>query len=159
MEHKFLTKQFKLVGVEEKIDFNGDFPNQIATLQKKLFSRLNEIKNIISTDSYTAFWFYKTNHNTAILEAEIYYLAAVEVSEIELVPEGFISKNVPRSEYVVFNEKVRGEIGGTEGYAYTTWLPESGREINHEVAGDFEIYNSRYNIGPECECEIYIPIV
>jgi hypothetical protein len=50
MEHKFLTKQFKLVGVEEKINFNGDFPEQIATLQEKLFSRLNEIKNIINPD-------------------------------------------------------------------------------------------------------------
>ncbi len=158
MEHKFLTKEFKLVGVEEKIDFNGDFPEQIATLQEKLFSRLNEIKNIINPDSYTAFWFYKTNCNGASQEADVYYLAAMEVSEIELVPEGFISKNVSRSEYAVFNEKARGEIGGPEGYAYTTWLPQSGRELNHEVAGDFEIYNSRYGIGPECECEIYIPI-
>lgn len=158
MENRFLTKEFKLVGVEEKINFNGDFAKTIENLQGKLFNKIDGIKNIIDPDSYTAYWFYKSSCCTLNQEPDVYYFAAVEVNEIDSIPEGLTSKIVPKSEYVVFNEKRRGEIGGPEGYAYIEWLPNSGRGFNEEISGDFEVYHSRTNIGPKCECEIYIPI-
>lgn len=158
MFNRFLSKEFKLVGVESRINFNEDFTKTIEGLQERLFCKIDGIKNIINPDSYTAFWFYKTSCCTSNQEPDIYYFAAVEVTEIDDVPEGLTSKIVPKSEYAVFSEKRRGEVGGPEGYAYTTWLPGSGRQLNVEISGDFEVYQSRYNIGPECECEIYIPI-
>lgn len=158
MNQKFIKKQFKLVGVEGKINFNGDYPQQIAQLQEQLFSRLDEIEFIINQDSYTAYWYYKSDCSYVNQEPEIYYLAAMEVSKIEQVPSGIVSVILPESEFVVFEENERGEVGGPHGYVYSTYLPESGRELNPVIPGDLEIYPSRYHIEQNDICEIYIPI-
>lgn len=158
MEHRFLTKEFKLIGVEEKINFYEDFTEIIVSLQERLFNEVNNIKNMVNDNSYIAYWYRRIDQSTINEEPDTYYFAAVEVNEIEDIPDGLKSKVIPKSEYVVFNEKRRGEVGGPEGYAYTSWLPNSGRELNNEVAGDLEVYHSRDNIGYESECEIYIPI-
>ena len=85
--------------------------------------------------------------------------AGVEVSGLADAPGGMVAKVLPLSRYAVFREQQRGQIGGPEGYAYTTWLPQSGCRFNDEVAGDLEVYSTGTAGDPTAECDIYIPIL
>lgn len=159
MEIKFLSKEFRLVGAEGKIGFNEDFSKTIENLQKKLFNKINDIQNIINPDSYTAYWFYKSNCYSENQEPDVYYFAAVETNEKNSDAHGLVTKIIPKSNYAVFNEIHRGEVGGASGYGYKVWFPASGEELNEAVPGDLEVYKDINEIGPNSKCKIYIPII
>ena len=52
-------------------------------------------------------------------------------------------------------EPRHGELGGPGGYAYRTWLPQSGNRLNRAVGGDLEIYRDEWG---EREWGIRTPI-
>ncbi len=156
MEPRFIKREFKLVGIEGEVSFDGNFELTLNSLQESFFNKLDSITNKINPTTYIAHWFYRSREGNQ--EPLCYYFASVEVSSYEDIPEGLILKTIPESNYAVFDEKRRGEIAGPNGYAYKIWLPTSGRELNEAIPGDFEIYSDSHNIGPDTECEIYIPI-
>lgn len=156
MEPRFIRKDFKLIGVEGEINFNGNFVKTITLLNERLFNKFSSITNLVNPSSFIAHWYYKSNNNNE--EPVCYYFASVEVRDLENIPEGLISKIIPESNYAIFDEKKRGEIAGPNGYAYKIWLPTSGKELNQAIPGDFEFYTDRHNIGPNSPCKIYIPI-
>lgn len=156
MEPRLIKKSFILVGLEDEVDFNGNFVNTITSLQESLFAKLDSIKNSVNSDCYIAYWYYKSKEGME--EPVCCYFAGLETSDLENIPEGLLSKSIPESNYAVFDEKRRGEVAGPNGYAYRIWLPASGRELNEAIPGDFEMYPDRYNIGPDCPCKIYIPV-
>jgi AraC family transcriptional regulator len=155
----FDNREFKLLGIEEEIDFSKDFVKTIISLQEKLFIRLSQIKGIIAVDRYIAYWYYKWNDGIANQEPSIYYFAAVELNQYPKDTNGLTAKVLPKSNYAVFNEMRRGEVGGPEGYAYKVWLPSSSKELNEAIPGDLEVYSNINDIGPNSNCNIYIPIL
>jgi AraC family transcriptional regulator len=158
MKPQFVNKPFKLLGIESKINLNIDFENSIKYLQQKLFSELMQIKSSMISNSYVGFWYYKLNDGITNEEPSIWYLASVEVSNIDEVPRGLIIKSIQESKYAVFDEKKRGEVAGMEGYAYKVWLPSSGYSLNENIVGDFEVFPNKFDISPNSPCKIYIPI-
>lgn len=156
MEPDFIRRGFMLAGIEEEVDFNGNFVKTITSLQKRLFNKLHSIKNAVNPDSFIAYWYYKSAEGCEV--PACCYLAAVEVSSLEDIPERLTVKVIPDSNFAVFNEKRRGEVAGPNGYAYRIWLPTTDRELNEDIPGDFEIYSDRRNIGPDSPCRIYIPV-
>lgn len=86
------------------------------------------------------------------------YLAGVEVTQVEEVPEGMTVWQIPTQEYAVFPHCGDVEtMGETYQAIYASWLPESGYEAVY--AHDFELYNEEFHPGEsDSKCYIYVPV-
>lgn len=156
---KFIEREFKLTGIEEEINLSSDFVKTIISLQERLINSLGGINHIAAPEEYIAYWYYKWDENKMDQEPAVYYFASVKTNETNCNIDGLITKAIPKSNYAVFNEIRRGEVGGAEGYGYKVWFPVSGKELNEAVPGDFEVYEDINDIGPNSKCKIYIPIL
>lgn len=89
---------------------------------------------------------------------ELFYMAGVEVLDLNNIPPGMTSKIVPAGNYAIFTH--RGpivKIGETMQYIYQTWLPQSGKKLRK--AAELEFYDKRFNpTSDTSEMEICIPI-
>ena len=84
------------------------------------------------------------------------YVAGVEVSATDALPEGMVAWEVPAGQYAVFACTLK-TIGETYKYAFETWLPAS--DYNHHPAPDFEYYDETFNPDdPASLLYIYIPV-
>jgi len=86
------------------------------------------------------------------------YIASVEVSGTEDLPDEFISVAIPEKTYAVFSHRDHiSEIGKTHYTIWNKWMPESGRELAHTPS--FEKYDERFD--PETGTgvvEIWVPL-
>jgi len=84
--------------------------------------------------------------------------AAVEVPEIDIIPDEMEAYTMPGGLYAVFIHKgPHATFPKTFQYIFGTWLPDSGYTIDHRE--HFEIMNEGYNpVDPNGEEEIWIPI-
>lgn len=93
-------------------------------------------------------------------ESEYSELVCVEVSKVENLPEGMVSRVIPGATYAVFTHRgTMAALRATYDYIYGVWLIKSGYQII--LANDFELYDSRF-LGPDnkkSEIDIYIPII
>ena len=154
----FETKVFQLIGIESEIDLSGDFSPVIDELWKRLRDRRAEIVTAVQPEAWVGYWYTKWADGVPGKNPKVWFMAAVEAESLASVPEGLMGKSLPLSSYAVFREKQRGEMGGPEGYAYQTWLPQSDYEYNYEVNGDLEVYRTGIPEGTFTPADIYIPI-
>ncbi len=76
------------------------------------------------------------------------YLAAIEVSEVDAVPDGMTTLELPRIRYARFEHAGPAtELDHTVNYAYSAWL--LGSELRHTGEADLEIYGPRYDPSSE----------
>jgi AraC family transcriptional regulator len=151
MQPKFTEKKgFKVAGLK----YVGKTPQpDIANLWHEFVPRMNEPAKRINTDnSYGVCYDMDT-------EGNIYYIAGVEVSDFENLPEGFDSIEIPDNKYAVFTHKgLISKFHETVGYVYGKWVqdPANGK-IN---APDFELYDERFKGGDseDSECDLYVAI-
>jgi len=89
---------------------------------------------------------------------EFKYLAGVEVTAVDAVPEGMTVWEIPKQEYAIFPHCGDVEkMGETYQAIYASWLPESGYEA--VLAHDFELYNEEFKPGQaDSKCYIYVPV-
>jgi RNA polymerase sigma factor (sigma-70 family) len=154
----FETKVFQLIGVESEIDLSKDFSPMINGLWNRLQERRAEIVAAVQPEAWIGYWYTKWADGVPGKNPKVWFMAAVEVESLANIPEGLTGKALPLSSYAVFREKQRGEIGGPEGYAYQTWLPQSDYDCNYEVNGDLEVYRTGIPEGSSTPADIYIPI-
>ncbi|MGZ4031605.1 MAG: AraC family transcriptional regulator [Tumebacillaceae bacterium] len=125
---------------------------QIPELWEQFNPRVGEIKN--RTDLST---FYGVCIPAD--DAKFSYMAAVEVSSLEEVPDGMIGYTIPAQQYAVFTH--RGPvwtIQDTMQQIYGSWLPQTGYEF--AKAPDLEVYGEKF-MGPanaDSEMEICVAI-
>ena len=86
------------------------------------------------------------------------YVAAVEVSAIDDVPDEMLAMTVPANSYAVFTHTGHiSRIGDTVKQIWGHWLPAS--RYRHMPAPDFELYDARWNpMTGEGDVDIYVPI-
>lgn len=86
------------------------------------------------------------------------YLAGVEVSSTESIPENMIAKEVPAAEYAIFEHVgALDTLGNTYGSIYGECLPASGYIQDGDY--DMEVYDHRFNFGAaDSIMEIWIPV-
>jgi len=144
--------EFKIVGMKY---YGANKNNEISQLFNKFFSRIDEIKNRIDVRTSLGICEYVPKLTS---ESEFSYIASVEVSSLDEIPEGMVGQVVPSNKYAVFTH--RGSIdtlGDTYEYIHGTWLPKSGYQP--APANDFELYDERFDPSSnESEMDIYIPI-
>jgi AraC family transcriptional regulator len=86
------------------------------------------------------------------------YVAGVEVSQIEHVPDGMIAVTVPANTYAVFTHRGHvSQIKDTFGRALGQWLPAAS--YLHVAAPHFEQYDERFNPQTSSgEVDLYSPV-
>ena len=134
--------------------------NNIPQLWNDFMPRIKEIANNVDSGFYEVHPFdpeFKMENFTEDMEFEKW--AAVEVDGIGTIPNGLRSITIEGGKYAVFEHKgTMDNIQMSFDYAYGTWLPNSGYEMDR--IADFERYGEHY-FGPENPdsiTEIWIPI-
>lgn len=86
------------------------------------------------------------------------YLAGVEYPEELPVPAGLESRNVPASDYAVFEHHgTLDNLQDTYAAIYGEWLPNS--EYKRKATDDFELYDNRFKYGfGDSVMEIWVPV-
>ena len=111
--------------------------NKIPPLWDSFLGRIDEIKNTVPDICYGVIQ--QTQDKTDLLE----YYAAIQVTELEQLPEKMTSIEIPTSSYARFTHIGAGEtIDNTVNYIYSSWLLKSGRQ--HTYGPDLEIYGPEY---------------
>ena len=115
-----------------------------------------EIQNVIASDLYNI----QINPSNFDFKPNTPFLkwAAVAVSNIDFVPEGMGTLEIPEGMYAVFNYKGdQSNVAAFFNAIYTQWLPASGYQLGNHP--QFEILGEKYkNNDPNSEEEIWIPI-
>lgn len=144
--------EFKVIGMKY---YGTNNNNEIPELWGKFVKRIGEIKNRVEPKTSLGVCEYVPNLTD---ESQFSYIACVEVSSFDEIPEGMVSEVVTTNKYAVFTHKGSTDrLGDTYEYIYGTWLPKS--EYEPAPAHDFELYDERFNSGSEnSEMDIYIPI-
>ncbi|MBN1179692.1 MAG: GyrI-like domain-containing protein [Anaerolineae bacterium] len=146
MEPKIVTKPaFTVVGMK----YHGKNENdEIAQMWAEFNPRIPEIKH----QSGPAYGVCGNMEEDSSFE----YVAGMEVSSTEGLPEGMTYWDVPEQTYAVFPCTLR-TIHAAYEYAFQTWLPGSGYARGE--GPDFELYEEEFD--PEVEdpkLAIYVPI-
>ncbi len=136
---------------------NGEIP----MLWNKFNQRVGEISTQTNVGNYYGMCEpLVENLNDIDLDAEneFKYLACVEVSGNENLPDGMVYWEIPHVKYAVFTHVGDPEMmGETYKSIYSQWLPESGLEVVY--AHDFELYNKEFKPGEaNSKMYIYVPI-
>lgn len=86
------------------------------------------------------------------------YIAAVQTSNLDDIPDGMTGVSMPACEYAVFthNTGIGPQLGVTMRYIFGEWLAKSG----HQLCGpDFEYYDHRFSPATgKGEFFVYVPI-
>ncbi|NIM95897.1 MAG: AraC family transcriptional regulator [Anaerolineales bacterium] len=84
------------------------------------------------------------------------YIAGVEVTDDDEVPEGMTAVDVPEQMYAVFDCTLPTLMEAIQ-FAYGEWLPGSG--YVREEGPEFELYDERFDVSQEkYGMSIYIPV-
>lgn len=164
VEYKIVEREkMLLVGLECITCVKDNVENDvIPKLWGDFNSRMREIENQTGKREAIGFCGEVKNYNPDMKmgeDIEFRYLAGVEVTTINSIPEGMNAIEVPKQKYIVFTHKgALDTLGQTYKTIYTKTFPETG--FIPDKAFDFELYDERFisPIDPKTEMDIYIPI-
>jgi len=147
--HSVIEKGLKVVGIEYVGKYNK------TNFDKMLTNFVNIkgiIKNGINSDTIIGICHYNV-YDFDPDTNEIHFIFCIEVEDFEAIPEGMITKIIPRRDYLAFIHKgSRDKIFEVDEYIYGRFLPKS----NHELleGGDLMMFNYKDNN----ETKFYVPI-
>ena len=134
-------RPMSLVGLKTCFYGTGSEKNNISdklpALWASFLPRLAEISHTIGGVCYGVV------QQLADDDDELVYFAAIEVSEINDIPPGMDSIQIPASSYAVFRHQGDARLlDNTVNYIYSNWLLNSGQR--HTSGPDLEIYDAAY---------------
>lgn len=154
MEPKIIQKpEILLVGMAVYADPpSGEFPN----VWHRFMQHHEELPDNHNTSESIGLEFYLPDMEQT---HKWYYMACVEVYNLDNIPIRMVAKRLPASTYAVYT--VKGgikKLGEGFRYVYDSWLPDSNYEIAYPY--DFELYQEGRFKGDEqdSEIDIYIPV-
>lgn len=157
MEPKIVSLgEFKLVGMQ----YVGNNQNgEIPQMWGAFMHRSNEIKNIANSSVAYGYAECRCEGECKCGQGgDFLYIAALEVSNFDEIPEGMVTRTVPPSKYAVFTHKGSIEtLGITFNNIFSKWLPAAGLAPNQKFG--FEYFDKRFNYSSEdSELDIYVPV-
>jgi AraC family transcriptional regulator len=147
--------QKKLIGMRRKMSLAE---NKTGELWRSFMIRRKEIKNTIGPDLFNLKFYDPHYFDRFNPDAEFEKMAAVEVTDMEAIPDGMESITIPCGLYAVFTYKGASSEGAKAfQYIFGTWLPESEYDLDDRP--HFDLLGEKYNMDdPESEEELWIPI-
>jgi hypothetical protein len=157
MAFTVIHKRFLLAGYEITIDLDRGFAGEMEWIQAELKRSLSRIGNMAEPVRLIGFWqpwqaFIAESDQQGAANSKARYFFGVEVSNLDDLPSDCVVKAVPESDYVVCREEHRGTAPKAEMYAL------SGYGYNHQIAGDFEIFDGFDLLEPDDPCDILVPV-
>lgn len=142
---------FNVVGLADQFTMEN---NTIPQLWEKFNPRAMEIKDA-RFDCCLGLCYYEPDYEKG---KPFTYMAGRIVSKLDELPQGMTSREVPASDYAVFEHKGSLEtLQKTYDYIFREWLPASEYEMAPQ--DDFEWYDYRFKYGQQDSIlEIWIPI-
>lgn len=149
------TPEKKLIGKRLAMSFAH---NRTFELWNSFMPHRKEIANAIGTELYSAQQYPEGFFAQFNPMAEFDKWAAVEVGDLDIIPEGMEALVIPEGLYAVFIHTGGPATAETTfTYIMRDWLPKSGYQL--DTRPHFEILGSKYkNDDPNSEEEVWIPI-
>ncbi|UNY99553.1 GyrI-like domain-containing protein [Zhouia spongiae] len=147
--------QKKFIGKRIKMSLAG---NKTLQLWQSFMPEKSKVKDVTGTELYSI-ENYTPDYFKIFNPAATYEKwAAVEVCNLENVPEGMEAFTSPEGVYAIFLYKgSAGEAPETYQYIFNEWLPQSGYVLDDRP--HFAVMGEKYkNNDPDSEEELYIPI-
>ena len=148
-------KEMQLVGKRLHMSFAN---NRTPELWRSFMPRLQEIRNRMGTELYSAEVYPANFFQDYNVNNEFDKWAAVEVADQNDIPNGMEPLVFPSGLYAVFIHKGTPEKGAeTYRYIFMDWMPGSGYEVDSRP--HFAVMGDKYKHNDESsEEEIWIPI-
>lgn len=142
---------FSLLGIQYHVK-NED--REIPKLWNRLALRIGEIENIASNNYYGLQVYSSKLKETG----EMTYIASVEVKNVNTIPPGMVSIEIPPSKYAVYTiPSIIDDIPFVMKKIYTVWLPETGLTPTNNY--DFELFTESFiPNNPSSQYYFYIPV-
>jgi len=110
---------------------------QLPSLWDNFLERIGEVSNTLSGACYGVL--YRIDENNEQLN----YMAGIEVSRVNGIPDGMELMTIPESCYAQFEHRGQPEqLNNTVNFVYCNWLLNS--EYIHSYGPDIEIFGSDY---------------
>jgi AraC family transcriptional regulator len=145
---------FKVIGMSCRTTMQD---NIIPQLWDDFNNRCHEMQNTVVPNTCLGLCMSEPNvemtENTPFI-----YLAGVEVSSTDIIPEGMEVKELAESDYAVFEHHGSLDtLGQTYDAIYNNWMPEA--KYTQDKNYDFEVYDDRFKFGePDSIMEIWVPV-
>jgi len=138
----YIQKEMQLVGLKTcfySVDSEkNNIGEKLPPLWQAFLQRMGEIENIIPGNCYGVV------QQTNAKSEQLQYYAAIEVSEVGILPEKMDCIKIPSATYAKFTHQGNAKkINNTVNYIYSSWLIQSGKR--HSYAADLEIYGAEYH--------------
>lgn len=148
MEGKIVNlESFKAVGLPY---FGDNGKGEIPMLWDAFNKRWNEIK-----DKNSRMFCYGICDDMPDSKGQFHYTAAAEVDSFYEVPEGMITKVVPKGRYIVYTYGgAIKDLGLFYNDIFSKSIPEGGHQLDNRP--QFELYDDRYM--KNGEFDLYFPI-
>jgi AraC family transcriptional regulator len=158
-------QQPRIVEIKEKLMVGHSITTNLAenatfSLWSKFRAQESAIKNKLNTDLFSVEVFspdLKFNEFTPTTKFEKW--AAVEVSDLDNVPEGMQTLTIEAGLYAVFiHHGPASTFPKTAQYIHGQWMPQSAYQLDQRP--HFEIMTAEYKgpNDPDAEEEIWVPI-
>lgn len=146
----------KLVGLQSRMSMAD---NKTTLLWQTFMPRRNEITNRANAD-FISMQVYDKDQDMAAFNAHTTFQkwAAVEVTDLDTVPAGMETYNLPGGLYAVFNYKGQpANFHLALQKFYGGWLPQSGYSL--DTRAHFEVLGDKYKRdSDDSEEEVWIPV-
>lgn len=145
----------KLVGLRRRMSFAD---NQTGELWRSFMPRRKEIGNKVGSELYSLEVYEPLFFDHFDPHAVFEKWAAVEVTDVDDLPEEIESLRLPTGLYAVFTHKGPASDGvRTYRYIFETWLPNADFQLDDRP--HFALMGEKYkHDDPSSEEEIWIPI-
>jgi predicted transcriptional regulator YdeE len=140
---------FKIVGISIRTN-NKKAASDLGKLWSKFIGEntAKKIPNKISDDIYSIYTDYESDHN-----GDYTNIIGYQVSSIENISTGLVSKEIPMSDYQKFTAK-----GKFPDCVKDTWEKIWNSEIKRSYVADFEIYGEKSMNMADAEVDIFISV-
>lgn len=132
--------------------------NKTVELWRSFMPYRNEIKNRLGSEFYSIEIYPPSYFNAFSPKTTFEKWAAVEVQNLDEIPDGMKSLNVPEGKYAVFIYKGESsKAAAAFEYIFTKWFPQSGFRVDERP--HFAVMGEKYkNDSVESEEEIWVPV-
>lgn len=142
-------QSFKIVGISIRTN-NQKASNDLGKLWSKFIGEntTKKIPNKVSDDIYSIYTDYESDHN-----GDYTNIIGYQVSSLENIAAGLVSKEIPTSEYQKFTAK-----GKFPNCVQATWGEIWNSEIERSYVADFEVYGDKSMNMTDAEVDIFISV-
>ncbi|MBN2830478.1 MAG: AraC family transcriptional regulator [Candidatus Cloacimonetes bacterium] len=159
-EKKMKTKivnrdSFKVIGLD---CYCSQIENTIPQLWDRFMKVMHQVPNVKPSQACYGVCLTKDEvHVTP--ESEFRYIAGLEVTSFDEIPEGMVQYTVPKGEYLVVEHVgALDSLPKTYDWVYKVWFEDNSE---YETIGnlDFEVYDERFKFGEsDSVMEIWVPV-